>query len=87
MTRPKRKILQVIPAEGWFAVYKENDGSESSVRLACWALVEETDDEFTDNVVVGMETGYDQSVDFADTAVNFVRYVHTSDQTEEKRKV
>lgn len=34
-----RNILQIIPATGWYVVYR-TDGVEDVVPLACWALVD-----------------------------------------------
>ncbi|MGE3109575.1 MAG: hypothetical protein AB7G11_11285 [Phycisphaerales bacterium] len=41
---PNRKITQIIPAEGWLAVYDLGSGDVADVRtrpLVCWALVED----------------------------------------------
>ena len=46
-----RKIIQIVPSVGWFALYLE-DGSVRKDPLACWALVED-DDGFRH--VIGME--------------------------------
>jgi hypothetical protein len=34
------KILQIIPAEGWSAIYADGDGEIFVMPLVCWALVE-----------------------------------------------
>ena len=42
----KRSILQIMPAEGWVAVFQDEDGSLSEtvrVPLFAWALVREID--------------------------------------------
>ena len=36
-------ILQIIPAiKGWFANYKNDDGTIHKSQLTCWALVEDS---------------------------------------------
>ncbi len=37
------KILQIIPADGWYAFFKEEEGSLDSAPLVCFALVENAD--------------------------------------------
>ncbi len=65
-----RRILQIIPAQDWFAVCV--DDGESRQRwlcpLSCWALIE---NERGETEVTGME-GYD----FSEDTVNFLEYVH-----------
>ena len=65
----QRKILQIIPAPGWCAVY-EVDAGRVKVPLACWALVQVKDA----TCVVGM-AGHDY-VDFCDDTANFIEYEH-----------
>lgn len=49
-----RRILQIIPADGWLAVYDHTLGDIDDLRtrpLVCWALVEDQ----TGTTVVGMD--------------------------------
>jgi hypothetical protein len=49
-----RRILQIIPAEGWLAVYDHSVGDVDDLRtrpLVCWALVEDQ----TGTSVIGMD--------------------------------
>lgn len=34
------RIVQIMPAVGWFARYKWDDGEEDENPIVCWALVE-----------------------------------------------
>ena len=34
------KILQIIPADRWVAVFTDDSGLEESVPVVCWALVQ-----------------------------------------------
>jgi len=54
----ENRILQIIPANDWFAVTDDIAGIPLFSRVICWALVE--DDDFG-NVVVGM-TGSDLGI-------------------------
>ena len=76
MSSERKVIRQIIPAlKGWVAVYEENDKSESSVPLICWAWVE-VPGELTFGVptefVVGLDGG--DYVDFCSDNANFLRY-------------
>lgn len=49
-----RRILQIIPADGWLAVYDHTSGDVDDMRtrpLVCWALVEDQ----TGTSIVGMD--------------------------------
>ena len=63
------KILQIIPANGWCALYKD-DNEMLSDPLICFALIEECD-----NVrrIVGMCRD-DIYIGVADTSSNFAGY-------------
>ena len=76
MTRtiPIRIISQIIPATGWYARYKLDDGSISEEPLACWALVAEENAEASG--VFGMYGG--DFVDFCENASTFDGYVGPS---------
>jgi DNA gyrase inhibitor GyrI len=70
--RTDKKIIQIIPAAGWYAVYADS-GTETRCPLACWGLYDEW------NEVVGMDT--DSSADGPQDCSlmsNFLRYEHES---------
>ncbi|TBR40482.1 MULTISPECIES: hypothetical protein [Dyella] len=64
-------ILQIMPATGWVAVY-DVEGEESAEPIVCFALVESTEDGQTSRDVRPMVAD-GNTIDFADTAENFVR--------------
>jgi hypothetical protein len=64
-------ILQILPANGWVAVYDEA-GEESAATLVCFALVETTDGGNKTQAVRPM-CADGKHVVFADDAANFVR--------------
>ncbi len=66
----KRKILQIIPADGWAAVYQIEKNKEL-VPLVCWALVRE--EEGTEHVV-GMVVEDGNLIAEAADAENFSHY-------------
>ena len=73
----KMKILSISAAPGWFALFKQDDGSIERWPLACWALVEDRREQ-TD--VVGLVTDRDtNTVDRADGSDNFDGYRHESE--------
>lgn len=66
-----RCILQIVPVDGWGAVYAirpdRNDGDPVWIsRLACWALVQHGDHRY----VVGL----DSALSFCDQGDNFLGY-------------
>lgn len=75
LPRPRR-ILQLIPAVGWTAVYREADGTSFYTPVVAFALVEE-DGDADIRYVVPMNVDAD-GVDFADDASNFDGIVQTS---------
>lgn len=70
------KIIQLIPAYGWFAVYgeKENPDTWKTLPLIAWALVEvKTPDTDLGTVMCGVDvSGGDLSL--VRTKPNFLRY-------------
>lgn len=69
---PERRILQIIPAEGWLAVYELGTGDVSDLRtkgLVCWALVEE----MSETSVVGMDADQAAGVKEAGKFVGYAR--------------
>jgi hypothetical protein len=70
MSKPTN-ILQILPANGWVAVYDEN-GEESAAALVCFALVETSDPANKQQEVRPMCADGKRIV-FADEAANFVR--------------
>jgi hypothetical protein len=57
--------VQITPADGWVAIYKESEDGESREPLVAWALR-------ADGSVVGLTSG--DYVDSAETPDNFLRY-------------
>ena len=80
----QKKILQIVPAEGWIAWYKDESGTELyQDPLVCWALVEPLPEELRglDNedptlyrYVVGIVVDGDGSSEVASDIDNFSRY-------------
>jgi hypothetical protein len=74
------KIVQIIPADGWYAEYRGDDGQPFHMRLVAWALVEGTEGiDRGVHEVRGLGCDTDEGVDFADDVANFVRYAHKDD--------
>ena len=65
------KIKQIIPADGWQAVYKNDDGSEYKSQMNCWALIE---DERGETRIEGMDVDSDGVCSEANLSTNFLRY-------------
>jgi hypothetical protein len=68
----KRKIIQLIPAEGWLAVYHDEKTDKFfTLRIAAWALVEDEDGY---RYVTGLNAS--DTVETVDEDGNFLRYIH-----------
>lgn len=73
-----RRILQIIPATGIAAAFRE-DGKECSYPVICWALVEDTEEDGTMfQWVVGMTIIDGQifldEIDGIESPNGFIRY-------------
>ncbi len=60
-------IIQIIPADGWVAVFEEN-GEESAQTLVCFAIVEEAGKRAVRPMLANGKV-----ISLADTLPNFVR--------------
>lgn len=74
----EERVLQIIPATGWYAIYKI-DGKEERFPLAVWALIEMLDKDFDDKpfqLVRGMNNilGQASLVDVIEEAGEFLGY-------------
>ena len=69
------KIVQIIPADDWFAVFKMDDEAELSMPLNCWALFQEEDGSSRIEVIYVDAAG---DCAAAKSAANFLRYKRLS---------
>jgi hypothetical protein len=69
------KILQIIPADDWFAIFKMDDEAELSMPLNCWALFQRKDGSST---IEGVYVDAAGDCTVAKSAQNFVRYKRLS---------
>ena len=67
------KIRAIISADGWFAQYRNEDGSLLECAVTFWALADELTDNHVTVVGMDMEEGYPST---CSGAANFLRYVH-----------
>ena len=74
------KILQIMPATGWYAKFEGNEGEPRMIdRLVGWALIEGDD---SDEVyVVGLDNSHPEGVLNVEITSNFSGYIHHSDLT------
>ena len=61
------KILQIMSADGWFAVHRGEDDQEALDPVVCFALVEVTEDGKAMRTVRPMSWA-DDMIDFSDEA-------------------
>ena len=69
---PIMKIIQIMPATGWRAVYAGDDGQPFFTDIVCWALVQDGEE----TSVIGMNVSEDY-VDFCNYPTlksNFLGY-------------
>ena len=73
MAHENKKLVQLIPADGWMAIYRhEQTQREYKEMLACWGLRQ--DGEVTGLCSTGIIDGLG-----CETAGNFLRYDHASE--------
>jgi hypothetical protein len=65
------KILQIMPATGWEAIFSDN---KPDIPLIGWALVEYTADGNRWNGIDGLIVSDNKTVDLCDSFENFVKY-------------
>lgn len=71
-----------MPADGWYAKYKNDDGTVNYDRVVCFALVDnvEPNGKHTQEVRAMDADGDGGYTDFADQATNFLGLSHESDK-------
>lgn len=60
------KIVQIIPAPGWHAIYKQPDGREEPSRLVAWGLTQ-------DGELVPLDVDHNGDTDDPRQVSNFAR--------------
>jgi hypothetical protein len=78
----KRSILQIMPADGWVAVFQDEDGSLSEtvrVPLFAWAIVREIDKKTAYTQVTGLHIDDEGQVCEACWCEGFLRYERLGD--------
>ena len=94
------RVLQLLPADGWRAVYAGADGEPFGETLVCWALVEFHDGEhgprhdevywpavlWGRQAIVGMTVSLDGSVDSCEGSNNFLGYVPAGEPLDDWRE-
>ena len=73
----KRSILHMMPAEGWVAVFQDEDGSLSEttrVPLFAWAVVREIDKKTAYTQVTGLHIDDEGQICEACWREGFLRY-------------
>lgn len=85
--RTMRRIVQIIPAEGWYAVVARRRASGEPLLeqqpLACWALIEDEDEEGCWRDVVGLTA--DGDVEECYLRERFVGYLREGEPIEKWR--
>jgi hypothetical protein len=78
----KRSILQIMPAEGWVAVFQDDDGTLSEtvrVPLFAWALVREIDKKTAYTQVTGLHMDDEGQICTSCWSAGFLRYERFED--------
>lgn len=75
MSEAKERILQLIPAEGWEAMFEDED----NVTVVCFALVESADDEGGVSSAVRPMASIGDTIEFCDDYPNYEGLVRADD--------
>lgn len=68
MSETTEKILQIMPAEGWVALYEDED----RLPVVCFALMQGVDDEGKTFTAVRPMACMDDEIDFCDGFPNYL---------------
>jgi hypothetical protein len=89
MKRQAARVIQLLPADGWRAVYAGKDGKPWADRLVCWALVATPDGNndrdfgevlpWSEQAVVGLVADSDGDVTPACGTASFLAYAAADD--------
>ena len=77
-----KRIIQIMPSNGWKSVYVEEENKIVEYDLVCWALVQVTEiDEFGNKEEYTQVEGVDggDMTDFCQSASNFLGYQNPQD--------
>ena len=70
-------IRQLVPADGWYAVYKDESGRHKS-RIGCWAFHGALDGDEEYDGISAMDNG-ELGLDRAEDNSNLEGFIHSSD--------
>lgn len=74
------RIKSIIPAPGWYAVHRTDDGTFEKTPVVCWALMQDDDIQYVSAIGVGRGT---DATDYEEADLpNFVTLVHENDPPE-----
>ena len=79
MSDVKERILQILPAEGWEAMFEDED----NVTVICFALVETIDEEGGVSTAVRPMASIGTDIDFCDDYPNFEGLVRADEAWDE----
>ena len=74
------KILQIIPADGWSALYED----EESIPLTCFALVQDIDESGQVTTLVRPMACVDAAIEFCDEYDNYTGVARDEDAYEDE---
>src|SRR5688572_889442 len=80
----KRSISQIMPTEGWVAVFQDDDGTLSEtvrVPLFAWAIVREIDKKTAHTQVTGLHIDDEGQICESCWSAGFLRYERLDDMS------
>lgn len=75
MSEATEKILQIIPADGWEAMFEDED----SVPVVCFALAQSTDEQGAVSTEVRPMVSLGDSIEFCDDYPNYMGVTRADD--------
>jgi len=76
MSQAAEKILQIMPADGWEAVFEDED----NIPVVCFALVQGTDEEGGMTSEVRPMACIEEAIEFCDVYPNYLGIVRADDE-------
>ena len=82
MSEAKERILQLLPAEGWEAMFEDED----NVAVICFALVESVDEEGKVSSAVRPMASIGAEIEFCDDYPNYEGLVRAEDAWDDEEE-
>lgn len=79
--KDRKKIIQIIPADGWYVSFETNTDELCYDKIVCFALVEENGRRFV------LPMSGEEGIDFCENASNYHSIVYSPEKNLERVEI